>query len=118
MTEEENFSQKAVANMLEEVSVFMFQDERLRRLRIPGDMLIGMNFEEQEEVKEKINDLISQIDDQILIENYLLEISYALQNYEFTEREIKNLFHLIGLAISDEYKSLLRVIVVKCFAAI
>ena len=80
---------------------------------------IGINFEDDAEVEKKIDKLISSmIDDQILIENYLLEISYALQNYEFTEREIKNLFHLIGLAISDEYKSLLRVIVVKCFAAI
>lgn len=112
-TKEENFSQEDISRKLEEIALFIFKDERLKDLRIRGDMLIGINFEDDAEVEEKIDKLISSmIDDQFLIENYLLEISYALQNYDFAEKDLQNLFHLIGLAISDKYESLLRVITV------
>jgi len=112
-TKEENFSQADIIRKLEEIALFIFKDERLKDLRIPGDILIGINFEDDAEVEKKIDKLISSmINDQFLIENYLLEISYALQNYKFDEKELQNLFHLIGLAISDKYESLLRVIIV------
>lgn len=107
--EEEDYSEDDVITFFQQMTNFIFEDKRLKYLRIPGRLFVEFTFNENEE--EKIDNLMLELHDQYIIENYLLEISYALQNYDFTDEELKNLFHLISLSITDEYHSFLRVIV-------
>lgn len=104
---EENYTSDEYVQLLRKMTRFIAEDERLKKLRVSGNLLKNIELGNESDV----DNLLKQIVEQNLVEETFLNIAFDLQNYDFTEKELKDFFLLIKLAILDEYNTLIKVVI-------
>lgn len=81
---------------IETIEKILKKKNGMKYVRIPGSLLIDMDIDTDDDEMESIMD---EIIGSLSPEDYLLEVAYSLQTDEYTEEEIKNVFHWISLGL-------------------
>ncbi|MDI3310260.1 MAG: SEC-C domain-containing protein [Thermoanaerobacterium sp.] len=104
---EEIYTSDEYVQLLRKMTRFIAEDERLKKLRVSGNLLKNIELGNESD----IDNLLKQIVEENLVEKTFLNISFVLQNFDFTEKELKDFLLLIKLTISDEYNTLVKVVI-------
>ncbi|MEG6568661.1 SEC-C domain-containing protein [Thermoanaerobacterium thermosaccharolyticum] len=102
---EDNYTNDDYIQFLRKMTRNIAEDKRLKKVRVPGDLLKDIEIGNELDV----DNLLKEIVEENLVEEILLSIAYELQNFNFNEKEIKDLFLLIRISILDEYNTLVKV---------
>lgn len=102
---EDNYTNDDYIQFLRKMTRNIAEDKRLKIVRVPGDLLKDIEIGNELDV----DNLLKEIVEENLVEEILLSIAFELQNFNFNEKEIKDLFLLIRISILDEYNTLVKV---------
>ncbi|MBE0068620.1 SEC-C domain-containing protein [Thermoanaerobacterium thermosaccharolyticum] len=102
---EDNYTNDDYIQFLRKMTRNIAEDKRLKKVRVPGDLLKDIEIGNELDV----DNLLKEIVEENLVEEILLSIAFELQNFNFNEKEIKDLFLLIRISILDEYNTLVKV---------
>ncbi|WP_434578389.1 hypothetical protein [Thermoanaerobacterium thermosaccharolyticum] len=102
---EDNYTNDDYVQFLRKMTRKIAEDERLKKVRVPGDFLKNTEIGNESDV----DNLLKEIVEENLVEEIFLNIAFELQNFNFNEKEIKDLFLLIRISILDEYNTLVKV---------
>ncbi|MBP2072016.1 SEC-C domain-containing protein [Thermoanaerobacterium butyriciformans] len=103
---EDNYTSDDYVQFLRKMTRNMAQDKRLKKIRVPGDFLKDTEIGNELDV----DNLLKEIVEENLVEEIFLNIAFELQNFNFNEKEIKDLFLLIKVSILDEYNTLVKMV--------
>ncbi|PHO07466.1 zinc-binding protein [Thermoanaerobacterium thermosaccharolyticum] len=111
---EDNYTNDDYVQFLRKMTRKIAEDERLKKVRVPGDFLKNTEIGNESDV----DNLLKEIVEENLVEEIFLNIAFELQNFNFNEKEIKDLFLLIRISILDEYNTLVKVAIVATMGEI
>lgn len=103
---EDNYTNDDYVQFLRKMTRNITEDERLKKVRVPGDFLKDTEIGNELDV----DNLLKEIVEENLVEEIFLNIAFELQNFNFNEKEIKDLFLLIRVSILDEYNTLVKMV--------
>jgi len=103
---EDNYTNDDYVQFLRKMTRNIAEDERLKKVRVPGDFLKDTEIGNELDV----DNLLKEIVEENLVEEIFLNIAFELQNFNFNEKEIKDLFLLIRVSILDEYNTLVKMV--------
>ncbi|WP_422445453.1 SEC-C domain-containing protein [Thermoanaerobacterium sp. DL9XJH110] len=94
--EEEQILTGSTEEFMEAVEKILRDKPEMKSVRIPGFLLVDMDTDADD---DEMEDIMNEIVDSLSIEEYLIDVAYSLRTGEYTDEEIKIVFHWISLGL-------------------
>lgn len=81
--------------LMETVEKILSDKPKMKSVRIPGFLLVEIDTAADDEMEEVVTEIL----DSLNVEEFLIDIAYSLQTDNYTDEEIKIIFHWISLGL-------------------